>query len=172
MEVTLQDLLTLDPYEILKKINRDLEEPIQPAVAPSSQTSTAPITERSLAPKSASGSPKDRYRKAFPPGTVFAKGTVFEFGDHSLEVLNVEKGSRRIRFIRTDTQEIFSLPESVLTGEEEVFPFVKGDIISFEDQTYEVIGLNPASKNIVIFYDGKPRYVKITKVVKVTSEGV
>ena len=103
----------------------------------------------------------------FLAGTGFAKGQTLSFGpDGNLVILAVENSSGRVKFKVIETGEVFSMAAAVMTGsgEKEQLPYKKGDKIIFEGAPLEVIGLNPANRNIVVMINGHKRYLKISKV--------
>lgn len=161
-QITLKDLLEAAPEEILKKMH-------------SQAPSEAVLVKVKESPKVAVEPDKEEinralYKGAFSTTREFTKGQVFPFQDHTIEVINVEKSSGRVRFIKVGTEEVFSLAFSTLTGTENEMPYKKGDWVIFEGQRFIVKGLNPASKNVVIDYHGKTRYVKLSKLSKITSK--
>lgn len=108
----------------------------------------------------------------FLENTTFVKGQVIDLGlDGRLEILAVENSSGRIKFQVASTGEIFSQAAAVLTGkgDKEQLPYKKGDLVSFEGNTLEVIGLNPANRNVVVMLNGQKRYLKISKVTPVAA---
>lgn len=159
-KIALKDLLTKTPEEILKQMKSGEESKISLS------------EEKTEDPKQDDGVRKSKvnrkvYIGLFSTDTVFEKGQVIQMHDHTLTVLNVEKSSGRVRF-QHSCGEIFSLSISVLIPcKSGTFLFSKGDLIRFEGKEYTIVGLNPASKNIVINFEGKPRYLKISKVEKV-----
>lgn len=155
LQITLQDLLQRTPEEILKKMREISSEKVFTKVKEPSRT----IVQHDKGKIN-----RALYRGALSHTKEFTKGQTFPFENHTIQVINVEKSSGRVRFVKMDTEEIFSLAFSTLTGTEKEMPYKKGDWVIFEEQCFQVTGLNPASKNVVIDYHGKTRYVKLSKI--------
>ena len=111
----------------------------------------------------------------------FVKGQVFHFDGYDFSVIGIENSSKRVRFNITQAVGVIdegatttpeplgtlSLSREALTNSREAFAYKKGDtVVLLEDPEvkYPVVGINPASRNVVLNMFGKLRYVKISKV--------
>jgi hypothetical protein len=189
-KVTVEDVVNLSPRELINKMTAKGAEPIEDAqvvqepsiepqgtpaltgqaVIPAEQADTT--SEQVPAPEQVAVDQavlKQEFNKKllkgfFDDAHVFVKGQIFTFDTGTVEVISVENSSGRIKFKDKNTGEVFSQAAAVLRGGKEELPYKKGDTVIFEGREFEVIGLNPANRNVVIMLDGKKRYLKISKV--------
>jgi len=190
-KVTVEDVVNLSPRELITKMTTKGEEPAIVVVTEPTEEgppaslvlSTQPIVPTEQAapaseqvqvdtdPAVKSEFNKKQLKGLFDDAHIFVKGQTFSavhgISGGTVEVVSVENSSGRVKFKVQETGEIFSQAAAVLRGGKEELPYKKGDFILFEDHVYEIIGLNPANRNVVINLNGVKRYLKISKVAPV-----
>lgn len=179
MKLSVADLVNLSPQELIKKMQASdpaKEEEMADETVAGEVPAPQQVTVNSETPTSTEeGFNKKLLKGLFAADTQFAKGQKIEVSGTELEVLSVETSSGRIKFKVSSTGEVFSASAAALKGGKEELPYKKGDKIVFENTVFEVLGLNPANRNVVIAdsrpgFEGKKRYVKISKVMSYVNE--
>jgi len=189
-KITIEDVLQKSPEELLNAIRKREGETL--LVGPKQETSDKEAEgkpeEQSKQSKQVPGKIDVNFRKmlkgTFSPDEEFAKGHVYVREEYNFIVIGIENSSKRVRFniykvsaVSEVEQEILgtlSLSRETLTNSKEPFPYKKGDTVILLDNPevkYPVVGINPASRNVVLNIFGKLRYVKISKV-KLADEEV
>lgn len=157
MTITLEDILTKDPDDILKKITQEefrsnLEETFD-------RNNLVKIKEK-----------LDSFFKS--DKTSLFRGQVVHAGDYFVTVISILKSSGRVFFQVNDTDVTFSLPLNYVLGEEGGnFPFKKGDLAKFKDQIWMVRSVNPASRNVVLKHDSLGlKKITINKIERIAND--
>lgn len=168
-KITLDDVLSLTPDEILYRLRKNHQEKDQLLKAPKEPVVSSNTEELPEVPVVYSNPDlkistiKKRLTGKFED-TDLTKGQIIDLGETSVQVALFEKASGRVRFKNLGNEETFSMPYDRLKGINKPMPFKKGDKILLEGSEYVIKGLNPASQNVVIEVDGKLRYVKVNKI--------
>jgi hypothetical protein len=181
-KLTLDDVLNKSPEQILEAIRKREGEPLltQPKQELSNEETTEkPEQQNKQTPVKVDVNFRKMLKGTFLADDDFAKGQLYMRDGYDFIVIGVENSSKRIRFnisrstqvseekIIQDTFGTLSLSRETLTGSREPFPYKKGDnviLLENPEVKYPVVGINPASRNVVLNIFGKLRYVKISKV--------
>ncbi len=182
VKLTLDDVLNKSPEEILQRIRRREKEPL--LTQPKQELSNEELTEKpeqqnKQTPVKVDVNFRKMLKGTFLADEEFAKGQLFTREGYDFIVIGVENSSKRIRFNISRSTQVseektlqetlgtLSLSRETLTGSREPFPYKKGDnviLLENPEAAYPVVGINPASRNVVLSIFGKLRYVKISKV--------
>lgn len=180
-KLTLDDVLTKSPEQLLQAIQKREREPL--LTRPKQELSNEELTKKPEQQNKQTPIKVDvNFRKmlkgTFLADEEFAKGQLFMREGYDFIVIGVENSSKRIRFNITQSSQVggmpvqeilgtLSLSREALTSSKEPFPYKKGDsviLLENPEAAYPVVGINPASRNVVLNIFGKLRYVKISKV--------
>lgn len=194
-KVTVEDVVKLTPRELIQKMTTKSVEPAEASGMQVVHDAERQVIEEAIISQedfSSDDQPEERVPASeqvqvadnFAPSTffnkkqlkglfdadaVFTKGQIVQLEGGNLIVTSVENSSGRVKFEVQETGEIFSQAAAVLRGGKEELPYKKGDFVLWDERVFEVIGLNPANRNVVINLDGKKRYLKISKVSRVIN---
>ncbi len=189
LKLTLDDVLNKSPEEILENIRKREEGPLLPQPkqeADNNVLTEEPQEQNKQAPAKVDVNFRKMLKGTFLPTEEFFKGNVYIREGYNFIVIGIENSSKRVRFNISRFSEIsetvtgqeilgtLSLSRETLTNSREPFPYKKGDVVILLDNPevkYPVVGINPASRNVVLNIFGKLRYVKISKV-KLADEDV
>ncbi len=182
-KITIDDVLKKSPEELLNVIRKREEEPLigQSKQENGNKESVEKLQEQN---KETSVKVNINFRKilkgTFPSDEEFIKGQLYNREGYNFIVIGIENSSKRVRFDISrsiespgneqtvqETLGTLSLSREALTNFREPFPYKKGDNVILLDNPevkYPVVGINPASRNVVLNIFGKLRYVKISKV--------
>ncbi len=180
-KITLDDVLGKSPEQLLAAIRKREDEPLttSPKQEPGDVVLTEePVQQNKETPVKSDVNFRKMLKGMFLPDQEFAKGQMYKFEGYDFIVIGIENSSKRIRFniaqpsqvAGMSAQEILgtlSLSREALTNSKEPFPYKKGDVVVLLESPevkYPVVGINPASRNVVLNIFGKLRYVKISKV--------
>ena len=136
--ITLQDILTKDPDEIINSIIVIKEAKVLPAI---------PDNDIEIIKTSLAG-----FLKGEP--SLLELGQVLHVANYFITVKRILKSSGRVFFSINDFNKEFSVQISYLIGEEPTeFPFKKGDQVKLNNDIWIVKSINPASRNVVILHN-------------------
>lgn len=155
MGLTLEDVLNLQPEEIIKRMKT------------ASPTAKVEIV---VDDQDAIDLVKKELKGFFADDpTLLERGRVLHVGDRFVDVTGVLPSTGRVFFKIQDNKSKFSLSYNYLTGKEEEFPFKRGDKAQFESQIWDVVGISPASNNVTLKLNGIKKVVNFNKVTKVVE---
>ena len=152
MGITIQDILTKNPDDLIKEIA--IEE-----------SKSNPVLDKAQQTKIKND------LKGFLNGdkSLIKRGRVLHVGDHFVTIAAVLPSTQRVFLLVNNFDKTFSLQMSYLLGvADEEFPYKKGDSVTFQDYVWSVKSINPASRNVTLFNPSLGgRKVGISKIKKI-----